>query len=138
SVVIGARDGRLFFDRSSQSRAIGYGRSVFQQLHRPDIPVALDKGTDILRQCVQDGRVGTQYSYTFDLRTGHIEVYRFAEGQQGVDLHLGAELARGPHYYDIPALAGQVDDGTARPLLLNMHRMCLYRFTPLADQAPRF
>src|SRR5690606_14963206 len=41
SVVIGARDGTLFFDRSSQSRAIGYGRSVFEQLHRPDVPVAL-------------------------------------------------------------------------------------------------
>src|SRR5690606_20827359 len=89
-----------------------------------------------LRQCMQDGRVSTQYSYTFNLRTGNIEMYRFGEGPQGVDLDLGAELAKGPHYYDIPALAEQVDDGTAHPLLLNMQRMCLYHFAALADQAP--
>lgn len=136
SVVIGARDGSLFFERSSQSRAIGFGRSIFERLHRPELPVTLGNGSGILQRCVQEGRGGTQYSYTFDLRKGAIGLYRFAAGPQGTNLDLSAELAKGAHYYDIPALAGQVGRAP-RPLLLNMHRMCLYRFTPLDDQAPR-
>ncbi len=136
SVVIGARDGWLFFDRLSHSRAIGFGTPVFERLHRRGVPVALGNGTDILRQCVQGGRGGTQYSYTFDLRTGAIGLYRFAERRQGVNLDLSTELAKGAHYYDIPGLAEQVADAP-RPLLLNMRRMCLYRFTALDDQATR-
>jgi len=135
SVVIGAREGKLFFERSTHSRALGYGKPIFERLYQAGSPAALNSGTDILRQCVQGGRGGTKYSYTFDLRTGGIQLYDFADDRQGVDLSLAEELAKGAHYYDIPALAEQVEDAP-RPLLLNMYRMCLYDFTPLPDQAP--
>src|SRR5690606_6217119 len=51
SVIIGAKNGTLYFDRSTESRALGYGHSIFVELYRPQTSALLAHGTEILRRC---------------------------------------------------------------------------------------
>lgn len=108
SVVIGARDGRLFFDRSNASRGFGYGARVLQQrLAMPPAP-SLETGVEILRACVQEGPTATRYSNVFDLKRGALFIYAAPRDPEPIRIDLEPELGRGGHWFELPRLAAQL------------------------------
>ncbi len=135
SVIIGARQGALFFERAAHSRGFGYGRDILRaQLAAAPAP-SLAAGAAILRACVQPGATPTQYANAFDLRTGDLFFFPQPAADAPVALALAAELAKGPHAYDIPALAAQVAQ-PPRALRPAEKRFYLDEFAPLAPAEP--
>lgn len=135
SVVIGARDGRIHVSLLRESRGFGWGRVALERelAKAPEPTVA--NGAAILRACRQPGEGGTKYANAFDLKSGGMVLFPFPDRDESVTLNLAAELAKGPHYYDLADLRGQLT-APPRPLLNNMKRFYLDEFTPLADQHP--
>ncbi|WP_268225136.1 hypothetical protein [Sinomicrobium oceani] len=137
SVIIGARDGKLFFDRSMTSRVLGgQGKGIFERLYTKDTPIDLGSGRAILKQCVATGPGGTLYSTSYDLKNGDIHVHDFSGQDADVTLDLHVELEKGAHYYDMAQVATELDR-PLRPLELNMHRLILFEFQPLEDREPK-
>lgn len=135
SVIIGARQGALRFERETRSRGFGYGREILRQhLAAPPAPT-LAHGAAILRACVQPGATPTQYANAFDLKSGEIFIYPQPTRDDPVPLALAAELAKGPHAYDIPRLQSQLTQ-SPRALRPEQKRFYLDEFSPLADAEP--
>lgn len=136
SVVIGARNGEIFFDKSNKNAAIGYGLRTFNNLHGREAAANLADGTEILRQCVQKGKYATKYSSVYDLKTGQITVNQFLNGIESVHFNLFEELEKGGHYYDIPKINQQIKK-PLKPLLFNQQRLSLYDFEELTPSVPK-
>ncbi|MEM6802976.1 MAG: hypothetical protein AAF696_16320 [Bacteroidota bacterium] len=132
SVIIGSKDGKLFFDRSTQSRVLGAGTKTFGTLHEKNPSVDMENGTQILRQCVTTGTFATKYSHIFDLRTGDITLHRFEKEEAPAHLNLHPELQKGEHFYNIPSLKQQLKE-EPRALLINMRRMVLFVYEKIQD-----
>ncbi len=135
SVVIGASNGKLHVASLRQSRGFGYGRAALERelAKYPEPTVA--NGAAILRACRQPGDGGTKYSNAFDLKSGELVLFPFPGRDESLALNLAAELAKGPHYYDVADIRGQLT-APLQPLLSNMKRFYLDEFAPLADQEP--
>ena len=135
SVIIGSRNGTLFFEKSDQSRVLGASAPTFEELYAKNPTVNMSHGTKILKQCVTTGTFATKYSNIFDLRTGDISLYRFETEAGPTLLNLYEELKKGEHYYEIPQLKVQLQEAP-RPLFLNMKRLVLFEYTTLPGQNP--
>ena len=105
SVIIGAKNGKLYFDQSHQSRGFGYGGNTLTQLLSQAPKPTLKEGLPILQACYQDGLYATKYSSVYDLRSGEIFLLPAGENKEMTKLNLEAELAKGRHTYDIPQIA---------------------------------
>lgn len=135
SVIIGAQDGKLFFDRSTQSRGFGYGEKALRE-HLAKAPAAsVQSGLPILQACKQEGQYPTQYSSVYDLRSGDIYLVSLKNGEKEVKLNLNTELAKGGYYYTIPALTKGLKQEPL-PLSRGMNRFLSDGYTPIADLEP--
>jgi hypothetical protein len=134
SVIIGSKDGKIYFNKSTASRGMGYGEETFKKLHKEDGTIDLLKGAEILKQCVVHGDGGTKYSNSYDLKTGDISFYDF-DNAKVTKLKLSEELKKGGHYYETSQISLQKEQ-QLRPLMLNMNRHIFTINQPLADQAP--
>jgi hypothetical protein len=134
SVIIGSKDGKIYFDKSEVSRGLGYGETTFQKLYKAEYSNDETAGVQILKQCIAPGDGGTKYSNSYDLKTGEITFYNF-DNQTETKFHLSDELKKGPHYYEPSKIAKQIKQ-TLRPLMLNMNRHILFLNKSLIDQEP--
>jgi hypothetical protein len=134
-VIIGAKDGKLLIEKSDRCRGFGYGREAVDKMLAKHPKAEIDGGVRILKAALQHGRYATKYSNVFDLRTGEIQIFNLHQATRGIRLNLAAELAKGPHYYEIPDLKSQLKQNP-KPLLKNMTRLPLNLFSPIADDAP--
>ncbi|HYE30579.1 MAG TPA: hypothetical protein VEH27_04060 [Methylomirabilota bacterium] len=121
SVIISADDGKLRFDESSKSRGFGYAGSTVRTALETSLEPSIPAGLKLLESCKQEGPFATKYSNVFDLRSGEITITSSSNAVPQY-LNLRAELKKGAHYYDIPALAQQVQE-PLRPLLPDMRRL---------------
>lgn len=135
SVVIGSKNGKLYFDTTSKSRGSGYGETTFQKLHKTENAPTISEGSEILKQCVVSGSGGTKYSNSYNLSTGEIEFYNFANPNENTKFSLSGELKKGGHYYETSKIATQVNQ-SVMPLALNMNRHILTMHKPLKNQEP--
>lgn len=135
SVIIGAKDGELQVEVADQSRGFGYGVRTLEKMlnKRPEPTVA--NSFNILHACLQEGLNATKYSYVFDLKTGEIYLFRFAEWPEEAKLNLTLELEQGEHYYDVPQIHQQLSQEPI-PLLYNMERFLLDQYKPIPDDEP--
>lgn len=115
SAVIGAKDGRLEVVRRASSFAFGYGGKRVAPLLTEACDATAARAGELLKAAQQPGRYGTKYSNVFDLWTGDIIVYQFASERPVARLNLAVELKKGGHYYDLPAIAQQMNE-PLRPL----------------------
>jgi len=133
SALIGARDGRLHVESAAHSRGFGYGGATLDR-HLAATPApTVDAGRALLAACRQDGATPTRYANLFDLRRGQLTLWSGSAHGEPVALDLAAELARGPHVYDLAHLRTQVA-APPRPLPPRFQRFYLDAFPPLADQ----
>lgn len=136
SVIIGSRNGKLFFDKSNESRVLGAGESTFEEMFSNDPSINMEHGTNILKQCVTTGAFATKYSHIFDLRTGDISLYRFETEEEPAQLNLSHELQKGSHHYEIPRLKEQLGE-TPKELFINMKRLVLFDYEELKENSPK-
>lgn len=135
SVIIGARNGQLHFDRSKQSRGFGYGEKALNH-HLTQVPQpTIQNGLPILRACLQQGEYATKYSSIYDLRSGEIYLVPPGDQQAEIRLNLSAELDKGGHYYDMPQLTSQLN-GAPLALRPGMKRFLSDGYTPVPDPDP--
>lgn len=134
SVIVGVRNGEIFFDREHTSRGFGFANQQMRKLQSEAPAPSIDNGFDLLRSCEQRGQTPTRYSNAFDLRQGTIHV-RHESATRIATLNLDEELKRGPHYYVIKDLHRE-EGPESEPLELNMNRHPLDLYPPLEDQDP--
>ncbi len=135
SAIISAQAGRLQVERSTACRGFGYGHEALDRLlARPPEPTVAN-GLGILRETLQTGEFATKYSSVYDLKTGDLFIAPMPTRPDAVKLNLAAELARGPHYYEMPRLQEQLAEAP-RPLPPNMQRFYLDNLKPLPDAEP--
>jgi hypothetical protein len=134
SVIIGSKNGKLYFNTSQKSRGLGFGEATFQKLYKAETALDVNEGAQILKQCVAPGNGGTKYSNAYDLKTGDVVFYNFG-GQKitQTKFNLLKELEKGSHYYETTQIASQIQQ-PVRPLMLNMNRHILFINKPLANQ----
>lgn len=135
SVIIGSKNGKIYYDIAKESRGLGYGETTFQKLYNSKSILDMNESAQILRQCVVQGEGGTKYSNSYNLKTGDIVFYNFANQHENAKLNLFKELKKGSHYYEIPSIANQTQQ-PVRPLMLNMNRHILFNYKPLTDPEP--
>lgn len=110
SIIVEAKHGKLLFNRSDSSRGFGYGRNVLEKELEPGTKASLKAGLPILNACIQPGEYGTKYSNVFDLKSGEITLINTLQNKQLIKLNLKKELAKGPHYYDLPKINQQLKE----------------------------
>lgn len=125
SVVLRAKNENL--DASVDTRPQGFGHrfdlrgtEAAEMLSRISKPSLAD-AVRLLQFTLQKGPNATKYSTIYDLKTCDIELYRFPEQTEPVRFNLEKELAKGPHYYDIPALPKQLIE-PLKPLTVDMKK----------------
>lgn len=136
SVIIGAKDGALTFDRRAGNRGFGYGWKVLQEQLTPTLDPTVANGVKILRACAQPGATPTQYSNVFDLRSLEITVYPAPTSGNGVRLDLTAELAKGDHSYRIRHLESELHEAPL-PLRNEQKRFYLDEFSGRERDEPQ-
>jgi hypothetical protein len=125
SVLLGAKEGRLVAAMVKRSQGIGHrfglrgteATAMLAKVSTPSVPAAVD----LLKATLQEGVNATKYSVIYDLKSSAINLYRFSDQSEPVQLSLADELKRGPHYYDIPAIREQLGK-ELRPLTEDMKR----------------
>ena len=127
SVIIGSKDGKLFFKRSTESQVLGAGAATFQKMIAENNKVQQENGVQILKQCLTTGTFATKYSNVFDLQSGAISLYRLELNSTETRLNLFEELKKGAHYYNIPSINKELKE-EIKPLILNMKRLILFDF----------
>jgi hypothetical protein len=135
SVIIGAKDGQLQFERAHQSRGFGYGGQILETMLPNHSEPTVANGVMILRACLQKGQYATKYSNVFDLKSGDISLYQFPEHTNGVNINLTVELGKGGHYYDMSQISQQLTQAPI-PLLNNMKRLIFDELKPIPDKEP--
>ncbi len=108
SVIIGARDGHLEFDRASQCRGFGAGQQALSNLLKKTTEPTLPNAARILKAARSDGQYATKYSNVYDLKSGDIYLLPFPGRDDIVTLKLGDELKKGRHAYDMPRIKEQL------------------------------
>jgi hypothetical protein len=136
SVIIGAHDGKLQLQRETHCRGFGYGAEALRKMLTPKSEASVENGVKILRAALQNGQFGTKYSNIFDLKSGDIFLFQLAERNHSVKLNLSAELAKGPHYYDLSEIEAQYE-AAPKPLMNNMKRFLMDEFKPVPDANPK-
>lgn len=136
SVIVGAKDGKLHIEESSQCRGFGYGQQTLDKMLPTTPEPTVANGAAILQACSQAGKYGTKYSNIFDLKSGDIHLFQTPKQPNGVKLNLAAELKKGAHYYDIPQISQQLTQAPM-PLLNNMKRLFMHQFEPITDPEPK-
>jgi hypothetical protein len=91
--------------------------AMLAKVSTPSVPAAVD----LLKATLQEGVNATKYSVIYDLKSSAINLYRFSDQSEPVQLSLADELKKGPHYYDIPAIREQLGK-ELRPLTEDMKR----------------
>jgi hypothetical protein len=135
SVIIGAKDGKLQVESENQCRGFGFGwRTLAAALKKHPEPSEAN-GFKILRDCRQPGQYATRYSNIYDLKSGDIYLYPAPESDDEVTFNLAAELKKGGHYYNMPAIHEEMSR-SLQPLLSNMQRRHLDAFKPIPDKEP--
>lgn len=137
SVIIGSKNGKIYFDKAHKSRSFGFGEATFQKLYQDQRAIDRTEGAKILKQCVVPGNGGTKYSNSYDLRTGEITFYNFNNENENTRINLTDELKKGGHYYETAHIFSQIQQAI-KPLLLNMNRHILFINQALAAQEPAF
>ena len=137
SAIIGAKNGELHVQKSSQCRGFGYGAQTLDMM----LPVrssrpTVTNGAEILRACLQKGKYATKYSNIFDLQSGDIFLYPFPDRDAPIKFNLKEELKKGAHYFDMPEIHEQLAQ-PPRPLLANMQRSSLEKYRPIPDNEPQ-
>ena len=135
SVIIGAKNGTLNFERSKSSRGFGYGGNILNKMLSPTTKSVLQNGLPILQACAQSGVNATKYSNVFDLNTGDIFIYSFPGQKETIKLNLKHELSKGGHYFDLPQIKVQAKHQPL-PLQPTMHRFILDPFKKIQDRNP--
>lgn len=134
SAIIGAKDGRLYIERSNRNHGFGFGgRRLAKGLAKSPEPTVAN-GLALLRECKQGGSYATKYSNVFDLKSRQI-VIAYAQEGEPVALDLADELRKGAHHYDIPALRAQLEE-PLRPLMPAMKRFHIDSFSSIPDGEP--
>ncbi len=132
SVIIGARDGQLFFETSNQSRGFGYGEKVLNKLLEEVPQPTLKSGLPILQACFQQGQYATKYSTVYDLRSGEIFLALPGSQEPEIKISLSSELAKGGHYYDMPDIKKQLSQQPI-PLSQGMKRFIWDGYLPISN-----
>lgn len=135
SVIIGARNGKMYFDRSTQSRGFGYGSKALSEHLAKSPEPTLESGLPILKACKQEGQYATKYASVYDLRSGDMYLVSSGDEQKAVKLNLASELAKGGHYYDIPQLDNQLKQAPLA-LLPGMKRFIYDGYPPVGEADP--
>ena len=135
SAIISAHAGRLQVERSTGCRGFGYGHEVLDKVLASPPEPTVANGLGILRETLQTGEFATKYSSVYDLKTGDLFIAPAPTRPDAVKLSLTAELARGPHYYEMPRLQEQLAEAP-RPLPPGMQRFYLDSLKPLPDGEP--
>jgi len=110
SVIIGARNGELYFDTSSQSRGFGYGERLLNDLLTKSTRPDMETGFPILQACYQQGEYATKYSSVYDLRSSEIFLVLPDSQKTIININLPTELAKGRHYYDMSDIKKQLSE----------------------------
>jgi hypothetical protein len=121
SAIIGYHEGKLQIDISGQCRGFGYGGQTLDAMLAKHPEPTVANGAIILRACRQTGQYATKYSNVFDLKSGEIFLFPFADRDEAVTFNLLEELKKDGHYFDMPQLQQQRQQ-PLRPLLPNMKR----------------
>lgn len=135
SVIIGAKNGKIQFDKSNSSRGFGYGMNSLNKMLSPGTKPTLGNGLPILESCLQQGNFATKYSNVFDLITGEIILISSFKENENIKVNLIDELAKGGHYYDLPQIETQLKLPLL-PLLPTMHRFLSDVYKPIPDSDP--
>jgi hypothetical protein len=135
SVIIGGKEGKLEVKPANQCRGFGYGAETLNKMLTKTTEPTASKGFEILRRARQKGEYATKYSNIFDLKSGEIFLWPLPGENDQVILNLGAELAKGGHYYDMPKIRAEMKE-PMRPLLASMERLQLDRYKPIHDREP--
>jgi hypothetical protein len=135
SVIIGARDGKLVVEQDDRCRGFGYGQRPLDAALAKNPKVTVADGFRILKDCRQSGDYATKYSNIFDLKSGDIFLFPFPGRDDEVKLNLAAELAKGSHYYEMAKIKEQLALAPL-PLPLNMERIPVDKYKPIADTEP--
>jgi hypothetical protein len=110
SAVLGWADGQLTVTRApGKIQVFGFGeRPARPLLERISQPSAADL-VPVLRAALQYGEFATKYSNLYDLERRRVYWYDLHRGAGPFVFDLAAELARGPHFYELLELPGQLD-----------------------------
>jgi hypothetical protein len=135
SVIIGAKDGHLQFEKLNQTRGFGFGRETLAKLLSESPAPSVDNGGRIMRACVQSGQFATKYSNIYDLKSGDVYLFPDPVQNQFVKINLSAELKKGAHYFDMHQIREQ-EAQPVRPLQDNMKAMPLEIYKPVPDKEP--
>ena len=127
SVLIGSKNGHIFFDKKTNSRGYGFCGLKLKMIMFLNSKPTISNGEKILEECMQGGTYATKYSNVFDLKNGDIYLYRFKVWDKGIRLNLLDELKKGDHYYDIPEIQKQIKMNP-KPLKVSMTRFPLDNF----------
>jgi hypothetical protein len=136
SAVLGARNGKLHVERTTECRGFGYAGATVRKrlLHQPKPTVSIASGLAILKECRQTGEFATKYSNAFDLQSGDIFLVGPEWGQE-VKLNLHEQLKKGGHYFEIPSIKEQLSSPLL-PLLPKMQRFPLSNLKEAPDVQP--
>jgi hypothetical protein len=135
SVIIGAQDGKIFYDMMNKSRGFGYGGEKLDKLLADMPEPTVRNSVSILQACQQKGYAATKYSNIFNLKSGDIHLYALPQADTDVFLNLASELKKGAHYYDIPQIRQQITQG---PMPLEgMECYNLTKAKPIPDKEPK-
>ncbi|MEJ7739964.1 MAG: hypothetical protein WKF97_21290 [Chitinophagaceae bacterium] len=133
SVIIGARNGALYFETSKESRGFGYGGKTLNELLARAPQPGMKSGLPILQACFQQGQNATKYSSVYDLRSGEIFLTLPGSQEAEIKMNLSTELAKGGHYYDMPAIKKQLSQVPPLPLRQGMKRFIRDGYKPVSN-----
>lgn len=124
--VLGAKDGRLHVLKGEGSAAWGWHGSIAsKQISQNPTPVVTN-AANILDAARSQDEYATRYSNVFDLESGEVFLFLFADGPDPMSLNLAEELSKGRHYYDMREIKEQLNQRLRRPSRLKEWAKNLY------------
>ena len=129
SVIIGARNGELYFEKVVESRVLGWGASIFDEMYSNSTAIDIKGGSEILEKCMfpeEEFNAGTKYSNSYNLNNGDMTFFDFKANAKST-INLYDELEKGLHHYDIAKLDKQKQQ-SIKPLIPSMNRLILFDF----------
>ncbi|WP_460220350.1 hypothetical protein [Psychroserpens sp. MEBiC05023] len=132
SVIIGARNSELYFEKVVESRVLGWATRTFNKMYNEQTTVNLESGAKILKRCMfpeEEGfNAGTKYSNSYNLKNGDMTFFNFKNDSKTTTVNLFDELEKGSHYYDMADLENQLKQST-KSLITTMNRLVLFDFS---------
>jgi len=140
SVIIGARNGELYFEKIVESRVLGWASSTFNKIYNDETKIDLKGGAEILKKCMfpeEEGyNAGTKYSNSYNLRNGDMTFFNFKTNSESTTINLFSELEKGAHYYEIAELEKQKQE-SIKPLVTAMNRLILFEYPTEIEDEPK-